>query len=89
MSAQLDQVLHEIAYHRPKDSETMERMEKIRDAAAEFAKAIDEATSQTPDMGKERAMSFRAISDATMYAIAGLARYEPDSYAGPEHHDGL
>lgn len=76
---QLETVLHNLDYHRPELQETQRRMEEVREAARIFAEKVWVATEGTP-CPREQAMAFRAIEDATMYAIAGLARHEPHEY---------
>lgn len=81
--SQLSQARHNIAYHRPVLQDTQDFMGEIRVAADAFLTAIGDATRDT-EMGRERAMAFTAVEDAVMYAIAGLARHEPEPVEGED-----
>lgn len=75
----LDRIMHNIAYHSPRDldagaaKDVQDRMEQVRQAAAQFASTVYRITSP----GREESMSATALEDCVMYAIASLARY-PD-----------
>lgn len=72
-----DDAIHNVSYHKPKHSETQDLMEQIRKGAQEFITVITNNTAYN----RETQMAYRAIEDAVMYAIAGLARNEEESLA--------
>lgn len=82
-SKEAEQSLHNVSYHRPQHAETFDRMDDVRKAARVFIFAIDDATKGV-SAPREKQMSFRAIEDAVMYAIAGLARHEPMFLGEPD-----
>ena len=74
---QYHSAIHNISYHRPQHQSTQQDMELIREGAKHFLTDINAATSLY-DCPRERAMAYRAVEDAVMYAIAGIARHEGD-----------
>ena len=66
--------IHNLTYHRP-TADVADAMEMIRQSAMWFVADICEMTAHTA-MPRERQMALRAVEDAVMYAIAGLARHQ-------------
>lgn len=73
---QLDQALHNIGYHPPKDEETAEALDMIRES---FKLQLGTIDPLMPD-GREKALCFTHIEEACMYAIAAVVRNQhPES----------
>lgn len=71
----LASALHNVTYHAVRDSR-QDDMEKVREAAKGFLGVIAAAMDSTsPRSSREKAMAFRAVEDAVMYAVAGIARH--------------
>lgn len=65
------------AYHRPNFQETMDRMGALRE---EF-RSLGHLIVDTCPASRERSVALTAIDKANMYAIAALARHEPEGEA--------
>lgn len=74
MSQQLDQALHNVGYHPPKDEQTAEDLGQIRSMFAGILTAIDPLL---PD-GREKALCYTHIEEACMYAMAAIVRNQED-----------
>ncbi len=72
-----DDAIHNVGYHKPQEAATQALMEEIRRGAREFITVVNNNTAYN----RETQMAYRAIEDAVMYAIAGLARHEEESLA--------
>jgi len=70
MSKQLDQTLHNLTLHPPRDEEVVDRLDAVREAFQILAVEID---PNLPD-GREKAQCFTALEDACQYAIAAVVR---------------
>lgn len=61
------------SYHRPRYGETMDAMGYLRNLHAEVGHAI----VNTVPASQERSLALTALDECNMWAIAGLARHEP------------
>jgi hypothetical protein len=58
-------------YHTPKDGQ-VERYQRIRDAAHEFARLVN---SECPE-SREKSLAVTHLEDSVMWANAAIARHE-------------
>lgn len=66
----IDQLSHRFAYHPPKDEETRDAHEAIREAAYALALVIEEHTFP----GREQTLAHTKTEEAMMWANAAIAR---------------
>lgn len=71
-----EQVERSHAYHRPKFQETMDTMGVIREG---FKRLAHDLVTNVP-ASRERSLALTALDEGNMWAIAGLARHEPDGH---------
>lgn len=74
-----EQVDRTHSYHRPEFQETMDAMGQIRDTC----KALGHQLVDTCPISRELSLALTKLDDVNMYAIAALARFEPDEGKSP------
>jgi len=90
LDVMLQSALHNVRYHPVRD-ERQADMQVVRDAAQGFLFAVHRAMEGTsPASSREKAMAYRSVEDAVMYAIAGIARHGVDpTHVAPKSNNPL
>lgn len=71
----IERTKHNLEHHPPKDARLAEVFQHIRST---FIEAAEEIILVCPG-SRELSMSLTAIEDASMYAIAAVARYQDEA----------
>lgn len=74
-----DQVDRSHSYHRPEFQETMDAMGELREG---FRQLGHQLVDMCP-FSRELSLALTNLDDANMWAIAALARHEPDDGMAP------